>query len=252
MLPGLQLRCRGSLGEAAVYAAALRRQQPRLIEHADVLVTVSEATAARLYELGLPAGRAAVLPNFVRTEALVADSAAADGKFALASGRLVEEKGFDTAVAAAEAAGVPLVIAGSGPDEARLRSLTDGTVRFTGRLTAVELAELRARAAMVLAPSRWEEPCPYSVLDALAAGVPVLASDRGGLPELVGPDSVLPSDDRGAWTKALDALWRDPALRAERGRDGLARARERFSADRYLARLLQIYLGEPQVPASVS
>jgi glycosyltransferase involved in cell wall biosynthesis len=90
------------------------------------------------------------------------------------------------------------------------------------------------------------------VLDALAAGVPVLASDRGGLPELVGPDSALPSDDRAAWTKALDALWRDPALRAERGRDGLARARQRFSADRYLARLLQIYAGEPQVPASVS
>jgi glycosyltransferase involved in cell wall biosynthesis len=237
-LPGLRLRCRGSLGEAAVYAAALHRQQPRLLEHADAIVAVSQATAARLTELGLPAERLSVLPNFVRA---AERSGAQNGEVALAAGRLVEEKGFDTAIAAARAAGVPLTIAGSGPDEPRLRSLADETVTFTGLLSSTELARLRARAAVVLAPSRWEEPCPYAVLDALAAGVPVLVSDRGGLAELVGPESVLPAEDRTAWTEALRALWEEPERRRVRGEEALTRARERLGEERYLKRLLEIY-----------
>ncbi len=191
-LPGLRLRCRGSLAEAAVYAAGLRRQQPRLFEHVDQFVAVSESTAAHLRDLGLPASLTATLPNFMPNEAFASESTAGAGEFALAAGRLSEEKGFDTAIAAARAAEVPLVIAGSGPDEGRLRGLAAGAnVRFTGLLPQAELNELRRRAAVALAPPRWEEPCPYSVLEALAAGVPVLASDRGGLPELVG-------DGRGA------------------------------------------------------
>jgi glycosyltransferase involved in cell wall biosynthesis len=241
---GLRLRCRGSLGEAAVYAVGLRLQQPRLFEHADRFVVVSAATAARLHWLGLPESASVVLPNFVFSEAVAASSGADRGAYALASGRLVEEKGFDTAIAAARAAGVPLVIAGSGPDEARLRALaSDREVRFTGQLSATALAELRARAAVVLAPSRWEEPCPYAVLDALASGVPVLASDRGGLPELVGSGQALPVGDVARWSRALDELWRAPALRLERGTQALSRARSLFGEDRYYDALMRLYAG---------
>ena len=111
-LPGVRLRCRGSLPEAVVYAAALRRQQPRLYEHVDQFVAVSEATARRLRDLGLPPSLTATLPNFMPKDAFVAESHAGAGEFALAAGRLTEEKGFDTAITAARAAGVPLVIAG--------------------------------------------------------------------------------------------------------------------------------------------
>jgi len=114
-------------------------------------------------------------------------------------------------------------------------------VRFTGLLDAAALAELRTRAAVVLAPSRWEEPCPYSVLEALAAGVPVLASDRGGLPELVGEGATLPATDQGAWSDALSELWQNPGLRAKRGAEALARAHERFGEDRFYDRLIQLY-----------
>jgi glycosyltransferase involved in cell wall biosynthesis len=240
--PGLRLRCRGSLGEAAVYAAGLHRQQPHLLAHADRLVTVSEATAQRLTELGLPPGAIVSLPNFVSDAGFAATTRADQGRYALASGRLVQEKGVDTAIAAARSARVPLVVAGDGPDDARLRELAaGGDVRFTGRVDPAVLAELRARAATVLVPSRWEEPCPYAVLDGLAAGVPVLASDRGGLPELVGREGMLAADDVSAWTRALDELWRNPAMRRERGASGLARARERFSEKPYYERLMEIY-----------
>jgi glycosyltransferase involved in cell wall biosynthesis len=244
--PGVRLRCRGSVPEAVVYAVGLHRQQPRLYEHVDRFVAVSGATAARLRSLGLPgrAGRCAVVPNFVFADALVDRSAAGGGEYALVSGRLVEEKGFDTAIAAARGAGVPLVIAGDGPDEGRLRGIAAGAdVRFAGRLSPLALAQARGRAGVVLVPSRWEEPCPYSVLDALAAGVPVLASDRGGLPELVGADVTLPPDDVSAWTAALGELWGDPARRRERGDAALARARERFGEERYYEAVRDRYTG---------
>jgi glycosyltransferase involved in cell wall biosynthesis len=240
--PGLRLRCRGSLTEAAVYAAGLTCQQPRLFVHADRFITVSDATARRLVELGLPAGPTASLPNFV-SDARVAPHTRADrGEYALVSGRLVEEKGVDTAIAAARNAGVPLVVAGDGPDAGRLRALAGrAEVRFTGRLDHRALGDVRARAGVVLVPSRWEEPWPYAALDACAAGVPVLASDRGGLPELVGREAVLAPDDVPAWSAALDQLWRSPATRRERGASLLGRAREQFGENRYYKGLMDVY-----------
>jgi glycosyltransferase involved in cell wall biosynthesis len=112
-----------------------------------------------------------------------------------------------------------------------------------GLLTPERLADVRSRAAVVLAPSRCEEACPYSVLDAFASGVPVLASDRGGLPELVTGDHVLGADDRDAWTEALGRLWNDSRERARAADSVLERARDQFSEDRYYARLIEIYEG---------
>jgi len=243
-LPGLRLRCRGSLAEAAVYAAGLRVAQPRLFEHADRFVAVSEATRDRLVELGLPAARAVALPNFVADAAIAAATQADRGRHALVAGRLVEEKGYDTAIIAARQANVPLVVAGTGPDEPRLRRLASGAdVRFTGQLSASELDGLRSQAAVVLAPSRWEEPCPYAVLDALASGVPVLVSDRGGLPELAGADAALPAEDREAWARALARCWSDPPARRAAGERALQRARGSLGEDRFYERLVEVYAG---------
>jgi glycosyltransferase involved in cell wall biosynthesis len=248
-LPGLRHRCRGSLGESAVYAAALHRQQPQLLGCSDVVAVLSGAQASRLRAFGVGLGQVVTLPNFVADGALAVASAAGAGEYALASGRLVEEKGFDTAVLAAARARAPLVVAGDGPDRARLRALAAGAdVRFLGWVGPEQLASLRAGAAVVLAPSRWEEVCPYSVLDAMAAGVPALVSDRGGLPELVGGVGVLPAGDSLAWASALSELWADPQLRAARGAAALARARERHSEHAYLELLLAAYGGQHPPP----
>jgi glycosyltransferase involved in cell wall biosynthesis len=240
--PGVAHRCRGTLAEALAYGAGLRLQQAPMLSSADALIALSEAQRARLLELGVPGGRLSVLPNFVADSGFAAQSRAGAGRYALASGRLVEEKGFDIAIAAARAAAVPLLIAGAGPDEPRLRALAAGAdVRFTGWLSAAELARLRSEAAVVLAPSRWEEVCPYAVLDALAAGVPVLASDLGGLPELVGVGAALAARDGDTWAARLRELWSDAELRQSRGAEALARARERFGERRYLEQLLEVY-----------
>jgi glycosyltransferase involved in cell wall biosynthesis len=241
-LPGLALRCRGSTAEAAAYAVGIHRQQRPLLEYADRVIVVSQASAQRLDTFGLPRRQVTVLTNFITSERFADRTLAGEGGYAFVSGRLVEEKGFDTAIAAARGAGVPLVIAGEGPDEARLRSLSAGAdVRFTGWLSQPALVETRAGAGVVLVPSRWEEPCPYSALDAIANGIPVLASALGGLPEIVGADAVLPAGDISAWTRALDGLWRDPGIRRVRGDAALVHARERFGESRYHDALMEAY-----------
>jgi glycosyltransferase involved in cell wall biosynthesis len=239
-LPGVRHRCRGSLAEAAVYAAGLARQQPQLLAHADALVSVSEALAERLAALGVPRESMTVVRNAVRS--IAAGSRAAEGTYALAAGRLVEEKGFAVAIEAARDAGVPLRIAGAGPDEARLRTLAAGAdVTFLGRLSADALARERLGAAVLLAPARSDDPCPMTVIEALADGLPVLGSRQGGIPELVGEDVALPVDDAAAWSAALTALWSDPAARAVAGAAALARARARHSPDVWYAELMAIY-----------
>jgi glycosyltransferase involved in cell wall biosynthesis len=241
-LAGVVHRCRGGFAESVTYAAGLNRAQPRLLAHADRFITVSQFTAAKLMDSGLPGRLTDVLPNFIPDDDHSARSAAVDGAYGLASGRLVPEKGFDTAIAAARAANVPLVIAGDGPDAPRLAALADGAdVRLLGQVAPERLVELRRAAAFVVVPSRCDDACPYAATEALADGVPVIGSTRGGLPELLGGQLTLDADDVDQWASQMSRLWRDPVARSELGASALQTARALLSEERYHAELLRIY-----------
>lgn len=241
-LPGVRLRCRGSFPDAAVYALGLHCQQPRLLEHADGLLAVSRALADRLRGLGLSHRRLGSLPNFISRERLAERSSADAGDYALVAGRLVQEKGFDTAIRACRAARVPLRVAGEGPDEVRLRRLAAGAdVEFLGWLDSAALTAVRRRAAMVLVPSRWEDPCPYAVLEAQADGVPVLGADRGGIPELLAEQRVFDPEDTDSWSAALRELWLDPRRRQQAGQRALEHVRHRFGEETYYEGLIAAY-----------
>jgi glycosyltransferase involved in cell wall biosynthesis len=241
-LPGVAHRCRGSYGEAVTYAAGLSLAQPRLLAHADRFITVSQFTAGKLMDSGLPGRRTDVLANFIPDDDHSARSAAVDGAYGLASGRLVPEKGFDTAIAAARRSNVPLVIAGDGPDAPRLTALADGAdVQLLGQVAPERLAELRRAAAFVVVPSRCDDACPYAATEALADGVPVIGSTRGGLPELLGGQLTLDPDDVDQWASQMSHLWSDPAARSELGARALQTARRLLSEERYHAELVRIY-----------
>ena len=125
----------------------------------------------------------------------------------------------------------------------RLAQEHEAPVTFLGRIPPEQMGAVRAHAAFVLAPSRWDEPCPYSVIEAMAAGLPVLASERGGLPEMVGEEHVLPDRDVASWAAAMSALWNDEAERTRRGAEALARARELFGEERFYSALMDVYEG---------
>jgi glycosyltransferase involved in cell wall biosynthesis len=244
--PGVRLRCRGNVPEAAAYGAGLALQQQRTVRAVDRFVAPSAFAARRLADQVLGEAPIAVMHNFVGDHEFSAAPPAGRGLHALFAGRLVEEKGADTAILASAASGVPLAIAGSGPDAARLERLArdhEAPVTFLGRIPPEQMPAVRSHAAFALAPSRWDEPCPYSVIEAMAAGVPVLASGRGGLPEMVGEQNVLPDRDVAAWAVAMSALWNDEAERTNRGATALARARALFGEERFYSALMDVYEG---------
>jgi glycosyltransferase involved in cell wall biosynthesis len=128
----------------------------------------------------------------------------------------------DVAIDACRMAGMSLVIAGEGPERTALRARAGAGVRFLGRVQDAELAALRAGASIALAPSRSAETFALAAAEAMAAGLPVAASDVGALPELVQPESLVPPGDAGALAQAIARLAGD--------RTSGARGRERVRA----------------------
>jgi glycosyltransferase involved in cell wall biosynthesis len=243
-LPGLILNCRESIPEAAVYAAALALHQPAVMEAVDRFVVPSEYAAGQSARLGVPPDRIEVLPHYLPADAFAERSRAAEGEYALVAARLAPEKGIDVAIEAAALADIPLRVAGEGPARdhlVELANLAGGKVDFPGRLDRAGLERELAGAAMVLMPSRYHEFSPYSALEAMAAGVPVIASSLGGLPELIGNERCVPPGDPHALAARMRNLWRDPERRRADGEALIERARAAHSEGPYMERLLAIY-----------
>jgi glycosyltransferase involved in cell wall biosynthesis len=118
---------------------------------------------------------------------------------------------------------------------------TRATVRFLGRVSEADKRLLLAGASLFAFPSRYEG-FGYDPLEAMAAGVPVLAADATSLPEVVGTAGrLLPPGDVPAWAAALAALWRDPAARADLAARSRAQA-ARFDPARTAAETLAAYV----------
>jgi glycosyltransferase involved in cell wall biosynthesis len=238
-LPGVRLNCRSSLPEAAAYGAALSLWQRRLVEQADAVIVPSEFARERLRALGaqLPWDRVHVLPPPVRALACspvqpnveVTPSRSrpyARRPYALVVSRLAPEKGVDVALAACRLAGLPLVVAGDGPELAALRGLADqgggdDEVRFIGRVDDAELARLRAGASIALVPSRCAETFGMAAAEAMACGLPVAASRIGALPDLLDEPCLAAPGDAPALGQAIARVLADPGA----GLRGLERVR---------------------------
>lgn len=243
-VPGLVLNCRGSVREAVAYAAGLALHQPLALGTPQRFVAPSHWAAGQLAKLGVPGERLDVLKHFVPAEELSGSSRAHQGRYVLAAGRLSPEKGLDVAVEAAALAEVPLWIAGDGPSAAELTAQIDrlkAPVRLLGQVPRAEMPVLLHGAAALVLSSRSHEFAPFSVLEAMGAGVPVAATRSGGVPELVGAERCVPLGDAAALADRLRALWGDPGRRREEGEQLLARAHERHTEQRYIGELLAIY-----------
>jgi glycosyltransferase involved in cell wall biosynthesis len=242
-LPGVRLGCRGSAPEALAYAASLALWQRRLVEQADAVVVPSVFARERLRELGAPLRWERVhvlpppLPNLARSEA---PGRSAGEPYALVVSRLAAEKGVDVAIDACRLAGMPLVVAGDGPEYAALRErVRDADVRFLGWVEGSELERLRAGAAVALAPSRSPETFGLALAEAMAAGAPVVASRVGAYTELLDADQLVPVDDPRALAAAIGRIAGAEAV----GQRGWARVRELCAPEAVAPALAAIYDG---------
>jgi glycosyltransferase involved in cell wall biosynthesis len=177
----------------------------------DRFVVLSEFAAERLVRGGLPPDRIELKPNFVADPGPRAAPAAASATV-LYVGRLSPEKGVELLVEAWREVGegpLELVVVGDGPLRERLARRPAARLRLAGQLPAAEVRRQMLAARALVLPSVWYEGQPVAVLEALAAGLPVLGSGIGGVPELLAPlgrDWLAAPGEVASWVAALRAL----------------------------------------------
>lgn len=240
-LPAVRHRCmRGSAPQSAVAAAEvlyhrLRRSYEssvrRLIAPSDFL-----ATCVRQGGWSLPVD---VVRNAVRSSE---QGATLDGQHVVLAGRLVPEKGLETAAEAASLGPFDLKVVGRGPMEARLASRPQ--VELIGWLDPVSMRRLYRGARAAIVPSEWFENAPLAVLEPMSQGVPVVASRIGGIPELVeeGVSGFLTRPGSAEEiAKAVRHLLRRPDAAQKMGGEALMRCRTMYSPEVHLESLLGVY-----------
>jgi glycosyltransferase involved in cell wall biosynthesis len=201
--------------DAGVVAAA------RAVSDEAVLTTNSAANAVAWRAAGVTVRE--VVPYGLDVDAI--PFGARGGGYLLFAGRLTPEKGPDLAIAAAAAAGRPLVLAGGVYDprfyerevRPRLRERpswrpgdpADPGATYVGPRPRAAVFELMAAADGLLMPVRWDEPLGLVAIEAPAAGCPVVAFARGGLTEVVAEGEsgwLVPPDDLAAFVAAVGRL----------------------------------------------
>lgn len=200
------------------------RLERALERFTDALIHVSEyERQAYLANIGTPRCAVQVVRNGLTPEEFEPVTPAAYAADFLFLGMLRDLKGVDVfiealALLAATPAPASAVIVGDGPDEARYRAMV--AERGLGSLVSFRAStptrEALALAHAMVVPSR-AESMPYVVLEAIAAAMPIVATDVGGIPEIFGRHSgeLIAAGDPAALAAAMAAIKADPAAAAE-------------------------------------
>jgi len=230
----------------AALEMGLHRKLGLYLDNIDVIVAPSRFMQALLVSYGLDEGKIVHVPHFIDASAWTPRY---EGEYGLFVGRLSEEKGVDVLVrAAAKRQDIPVKIVGTGPAEASLKALAKdvgaANVEFLGFREGEDLRRLYAGARFVAVPSIWYEVFGLIALEAYAAGKPVIASQLGGLAELVkeGETGLCASAGNvDEWAEKVAALWDSPLLCADMGRAGRAWVESEFTPEQHYSRIMQVY-----------
>jgi glycosyltransferase involved in cell wall biosynthesis len=218
-----------------------------------VTICVSETErAAGLAARTCRASRTVVIPNAVDVDAAPRATHDGDPPRVVSVGRLAAPKDALTLVHALATLGptaFSALLVGDGPDradvEAEIRSLDLGErVALAG--SRADVPALLAAADVFVLSSR-SEGAPFSILEAMAAGLPVVATNVGGVGELVADGDtglLVPAGDRARLADALRRLLADAGLRRRLGAAGRARAREQFDLHALRDAHLELYSRE--------
>jgi glycosyltransferase involved in cell wall biosynthesis len=237
--------CRANRAESVAYAlrSFLVRRAGLLRRNATIVVALTEFARQRLIAAGFAPARISVVPNMVDVPPGPTD--AVRGSYVAFAGRLSAEKGVRVLLEAARRVpAIPVRLAGEGPTAGAIASGAASNVAIVGFLAGSELVDFYRRARAVVVPSLWFEMSPYTILEAMSHGVPVITSDIGGLREIVtdGEDGLLvPPGDAGALAAAIERLWTDDGLCRSLAAGARRRAETRYGAEAHVASILAVY-----------
>jgi glycosyltransferase involved in cell wall biosynthesis len=232
------------------------RLQRRTFRRFSAVVAVSRPLGEELVADGVPRGRVHVVPNayaddeggLARDEARRRLSIPLDAFRIGWVGRLREEKGPDImveALAAADDPGLSLSMMGEGMESARLQALAarlgiSDRIRWHG--VVPNAGPLLAALDVFVLTSR-REGTPMALFEAIAAGVPIVATRVGGVPDVLGPEEAMlvDADDAQAVARAIRAIRAEPAAARRRVEAARARLERDFGVEPWLTRYDEVY-----------
>ncbi|MEU1850893.1 glycosyltransferase [Streptomyces sp. NPDC019990] len=249
-LPAVRHGCyRNSRLATVPLAVSLSVNRRRWWSGVERFFCISAAQRDILVRSGMPAERLAVKHNFVPDPE---ERRSGAGEHLLYLGRLAEAKGVRLLmaawdeIAAGGGVGVPLVVAGSGPLEREVTAWAAGRddVRYVGLYDPAQCRRALARSVAVVAPSTWLEAFGLVAVEAMAAGVPVVAAGHGAFAELVeeGVTGLLHRPgDAASLASRIRRVAGGPAGNREMGRAARRRYEQGFSPAVGLERLVEGY-----------
>jgi glycosyltransferase involved in cell wall biosynthesis len=217
----------------------------KIDRHIAYFLAPSRFLQGKYLQQGFPEQKLKYLPLFVPNEMF--QSGGSDEGYFLFLGKVEALKGvFPLLEAARSLPQIRLLLAGGvrEPLSGQLAGLLPPNAEFLGMKDRKGVQHLLAGARALIVPSIWYENQPFVILEAFAAGKPVIASDLGGMTELVkhGERGLLtPPRDAEALAGAMKRLWDDPAWAVEMGHQAQEYARERHSAQTCYRELEEIY-----------
>ena len=210
-----------------------------------IYVALTDFARQTFIQGGLPPQRLVVKPNFVHPDPGPRDC---HGEWALFVGRLSEEKGVRILLGAWEQlqGKVPLKIVGDGPLARNVAEAAERRLGVTwlGKQPKSQVYALMKQARMLIVPSVWYESFPMVIVEAYAAGCPVLASNLGSLSSLIDHGRTglhVRPNDPGDLAAATEWAWTHPGEMAAMGRHARLEFERKYTAERNHEMISEIY-----------
>ena len=219
----------------------------KIYEKINCLISPSTFMKNNLINNGLRYNRFEVIHNFVK-ETLTKENS--QEEFILFFGRLSKEKGiFNLLKAINEDKYIKLKIAGTGPEKPKIEKYIkdnklENRVEILGFMENDKIKDYIKKCSFVVVPSIWYENCPYSILETLEVGKPVIASRIGGIPELV-EDNVngflYKYDDYKDLEQNIKKLYYNRRLIEKMSKNSRIKFEREFSEKVYYDKIMNLY-----------
>jgi glycosyltransferase involved in cell wall biosynthesis len=239
--------CRRNVFESSAYAlrSSIARRFQLFHDNVTLFIALTNFGKTKLIQADFSEEQIVVVPNATSVSRATMPADPVDGECIAFAGRISPEKGVDTLLSAAEQIGqIPVKIAGGGPLVSRMKDRAPYNVQFVGILSQDRLLSFYRKSRFAVVPSVWYEPFGLVVVDAMALGLPVVASRIGGLPEIVedGITGLLfePGNAEDLANK-LRFLWENPELCRQMGKAGREKVALQYSQNVYYKNLMEVY-----------
>jgi len=236
--------CRRNSAESVAYALRgfVSRKFNQFTENVTLYICPSEFVKQKLICGGFNPDRIAVLPNTVSLQ--VAGVKKASGEYVAYVGRMSREKGVETLLSAARQTGLPVRLAGDVSTMPEIVETAPENVRFMGHLTRDELVEFYHKARFLVLPSICYETFGIVLIEAMANGLPTIASRIGGIPEVVedGVTGLLfEAGNADELAEKMEVLWNSNSLCRKMGEAGRLAMMKKFNKLSYYHSLIELY-----------